>query len=117
MDYQLVTNASMATSVTPVSPLSLDLCAVGSFQVIWTGTPTGSFVVEVSNADSDRSGATSNWVDISSLITPTLTAPAGSAGSMYINLDNIGAKYVRIRYVATSGTGVLNVWGCGKVTQ
>ncbi len=103
---QVITNGSMTgTSVingTAQKVLSLSGC---SFHLIWTGTPNGTFGVEVSN----DGGTTFTAVTLST----TLSA-AGAAGSHFINLDGIMADQIRCTYTNSSSTGTLNAYFVGK---
>lgn len=72
---------------------------VVSFGLVWTGTPTGTLDLQVSNDDT-------NWFDLGM----TLAAqPAGSGSSTGASADIGGWGYVRISYVRTSGTGTLEI--------
>jgi len=71
-------------------------------EVSWTGTPTGVFSVGVSN-----SGI--NFFDLT--FSPALSQPAGSASGYAVNLNQLPFKYMRLKYVNTSGTGTLTVYG------
>lgn len=77
-----------------------------TIQAVWTGSPTGTFYVEVSN-DFDRDRNTGNWESINALIVPALPAVAGAAGSFAVNLDGLWYRFVRLRYVNASGSGTL----------
>lgn len=70
---------------------------------IWTGTPTGTVVLQVSN-----DGVT--WENI----TTTSTATGGIADSVLFNITDAMYKKVRLTYTRTSGTGTLNVTFMGK---
>ena len=101
----LVTNGSMAGDITgPATNFSVQGFSRMSFQFIWTGTPTGSFFVDVSQNATD-------WAPL-----PLSPAPvaAGIAGNAFVDAQT-GAVYMRVRYVRTSGTGTLNVIADAKV--
>lgn len=66
-------------------------------QLTWTGTPTGTFDVEVST---DRI----NWVP---LTLPSSPVASGSAGSIYLDLFALSAPYIRTTYTAGGGSGTL----------
>ena len=84
-------------------------------ELSWTGTPTGTFTVEVSvSYEQDSQGNVINAGSWNALtLNPTPTA-SGSAGSFYISLNQIEAPWVRVRYIRTSGTGVLTSYICTK---
>jgi hypothetical protein len=64
----------------------------------WTGTPTGTIQVMVGSKGNDFYALT---------FSPVLTQPAGSAGGYYVNLTQLGAKYLMLQYANTSGSGTL----------
>lgn len=74
-------------------------------EVTWTGTPTGTFQVMVSNSGINFYALTFN---------PALTQPAGSAGGYAIDLNQLPFKYIMLQYTNISGTGVLTVYGQSK---
>lgn len=75
---------------------------VTGIEVAWTGTPTGTISVLVSN-----SGI--NWPALSGF-NPAITQPAGSAGSTFIQLGPIGAGLFYLQYTNTSGTGTISAY-------
>jgi hypothetical protein len=70
-------------------------------QMVWTGTPTGVIEVQVS-MDPDNLG----WETIP--FNPSLTQPAGAAGTNWAEVNQTTAAYVRLKYTRTSGTGTFN---------
>lgn len=81
-----------------------------SIQAIWTGTPTGTIQVQVSDdivpasQSGDPAANVVNW----SNYTGQSSALAGAAGSTLFQLFNAGYSWVRLNYTFTSGTGSLN---------
>lgn len=71
-------------------------------EVTYTGTPTGTFSVWVSNSGINFYALTFD---------PALAQPAGSAGGYAVNLNQLPFKYVFLKYVNASGSGVLTVYG------
>ena len=69
-------------------------------EVTWTGTPTGTFNVYVSN-----SGINFYYLTIGQ------TQPAGAAGGYFINIQQLAAKYFLLEYTNSSGSGSLTVYG------
>lgn len=78
-------------------------------QFSWTGTPTGTISLEVSNA---ASPGASDWT---ALTISGLVHPSGSAGSHYIELQ-LSATWIRAVYTRTSGSGTLTARISGKGT-
>lgn len=64
----------------------------------YVGTGTGTITVQVANADAIFNALTFD---------PVLTQPAGSSGGYFINLTQLGAKYIMLKYVNASGSGTL----------
>jgi hypothetical protein len=109
----------MATSVT--SPVSCINRIPGiSYDLSWTGTPTGTFAVQVSNTYSqDANGnviTAGNWNTLpTSSFTGTYPVPAGSPGNGFLDVVGTEAAYVRLVYTAVSGSGSLTVVCAAKV--
>lgn len=76
----------------------MDNCGL---EVTWTGTPTGTFTVQVSNSGINFYSLT---------FTPALTQPAGSSGGYAIDLNQLPFKYMMLQYSNTSGSGSLTVY-------
>lgn len=73
--------------------------------VTWTGTPTGTISILVSNRGD---------VFYPLTFSPPLSQPAGSAGGFAINLNQIPFRYVVVQYTNASGSGSLTVDICQK---
>lgn len=101
--YSVITNGSMAGNLTStVTDIRyLDDVAV---QLVWTGTPTGTFQIQGSLDQV-------TWNSLS--LTPA-PAAAGAAGTYLIDLEGLSFPYIRTTYIASSGTGTLNVLVSGK---
>jgi hypothetical protein len=96
---QLLTASTMTGTVTSAS---IDIRWVDNvaFQFNFTGTPTGTFFI-------DGTIDNSNW---NALVLTPVPVASGSAGSILINLAELGFPYIRCRYVASGGTGSLDAW-------
>jgi hypothetical protein len=76
----------------------IDNCGL---EVTWTGTPTGTFQVMVSNSGINFYALTFN---------PALAQPSGSAGGYAVDLNQLPFKYFMLQYTNSSGSGVLTVY-------
>jgi hypothetical protein len=94
------------THTTP--PSNLDQYDNVSYQVVWTGTPTGTIAVDVSN-DYNPQTQVGTWTDVTASLTPAPTNPAGSAGDHAIDANQIPFGWIRLRYVHASGSGQVTV--------
>lgn len=85
------------------------------FQLHFTGTPTGTFSVEISaNYAQDSQGVVTNvgnWVALNLSSSP---AASGAAGDIYLDLNQLSAPWIRVKYTFASGTGTLNGWIAAK---
>lgn len=79
-----------------------------SGQLQWTGTPTGTFVLQYSDKQIPDQTNDNDWTNDAA----TFTQPAGSAGSSPIGTaatqQALSALHRRIKYTNASGVGVLN---------
>lgn len=119
LNVPIINNVSMATSITGPASIIQSLPGI-SYDIEWTGTPTGTFQVQVSNtvqigANGSITSA-GNWTTLpTSAFTGTYPAPAGSAGSGFLDVVGTEAYAVRLVYTAVSGSGNLTVVPCAKV--
>ena len=74
-------------------------------EVTYTGTPTGTFSVMVSNSGINFYALT---------FSPALTQPAGSGGGYAIDLNQFPFQFIMLQYVNASGTGTLTVYGMNR---
>lgn len=70
-------------------------------ELTWTGTPTGTISVLVSESGNNFYPLTFN---------PALAQPAGSASGYVISLNQVPFKYFALKYVNASGSGTLTSW-------
>jgi len=98
---------SMADDIngTPIDISHLNNVAV---HLVWTGTPTGTWRLQVSN-DKVPAGVDKNSIAYSNLtwIDADTQAGGGAAGSKLFTLTNTGAKWVTVMWDDTSGTGTV----------
>lgn len=86
---------------TPMSVVFLQSC---SFQPVWTGTPTGTFTVYVSNDQI-------NWDLLPASVTGN---PAGSAGHTTIPCYGFSTAWIQLWYTNASGSGTVAATFVGK---
>lgn len=107
----VMTGTSVITS-NAVEIINLDNVFV---QLDFTGTPNGTFAIQVSSDHSeDQEGnilVAGHWITLT--LSPAPVA-AGSADDIGIDLNQLGASYLRVVYTNTSGVGVLNGFVSGK---
>lgn len=107
---QIITAASMAGDITsPV--LTIKLQDNISFQAKWTGAPVGIFYVDISIDYDPNTKNPGTWTTLP--LNPTIVA-SGAPDDALFELNQLGMPAVRLRYVATSGSGALDVWCAGK---
>lgn len=94
------TSASLAASVT--SDIIVFMGTVFSIQVVYTGSPTGTFKLQYS-LDKE------NWSDVAG----SEEAISGGCNTLW-SLVNVAVPYIRIVYTRGSGSGTLTAKGCGK---
>lgn len=86
------------------------------YDFIWTGTPTGTFSVEISNTYAiNANGSVYNAGDWTPVALSSPITAAGSGDNAFINLAGVEAYAIRLVYTSTSGTGTLNAVICSKV--
>ncbi len=101
--YPIVTNGNMASTITSSVTDIRYLDNVG-IQAVFTGTPTGTFTVNVSLDQV-------NWDSLTFSATPVAS---GTAGSVYMDVNQTSSPYIQLVYTPTSGTGTLNAKIVGK---
>jgi hypothetical protein len=82
--------------------------ALISFQCKWTGNPIGVFTVEASNNENDSNSFTTIKLDADEITTENSENP------FLIKIPECPYRAIRLRYTATSGVGILNVYAAGK---
>lgn len=117
LKFQNITSGNMAlTSVTSTVSNILNLDNIG-FEATWSGsTPIGVISIEVSiDYAQDSFGNVTNsgtWTALSFTPTP---AVSGNTGSLYIDMNQLSAPWLRAKYTKTSGTGTIQGYICGKM--
>ena len=101
--HKIVSAGNMASNITSATVDVRYLDNI-SIQLNFTGTPTGTFAVKGSVDNS-----TFTALNLSE--TPSAT---GSAATLLLDLNQLSVPYINVIYMATSGTGSLDVWVSGK---
>jgi hypothetical protein len=97
--YHLIVGASMATPITSPTTTIQFTDNVG-VQLNFTGTPTGTFSVNVSLDN----------INFIPLTLPQVPVASGTAGQIYIDLTQLSSPYIQITYSPISGTGTLDAF-------
>lgn len=112
--YVVLNGTSMASTITSNPTNIIGLESVG-YSVAWTGTPTGTFSVQISNDYAQTStGSVYNagtWTTLTLSGTP---AASGSASNGYLDVYGCSAAWMRLVYTASSGSGNLTAVVAGK---
>lgn len=109
-----IKDASMGSTINS-SALSIKFQENAYFQLIWTGTPTGTFNVQISNDHmQDDNGNIQNAGTWETVTLNTAITAAGSGDSAGIIANGIPAPWIRVNYTRGSGTGTLNGYFSAK---
>jgi hypothetical protein len=110
----VITSGDMSTNITSQVLEIKNQDNIG-IQLHWTGSPVGTFDVQISsNHLVDIFGSVQvvgNWVSLP--LNPAITA-TGSADDAYIDLNQMSAQYIKVVYTASSGTGTLDAYIVAK---
>lgn len=88
-------------------PMRIDRCSKAAIQLVWTGAAVGNWTLQYSCDATNEPGAVTNWTDVD-------TQAAGGAAGNHIFDCQTGARWVRVFYDFTSGTGTWTVAQCSK---
>ena len=109
--YQII-NAQSMTGTNVITSSITDIRNIDNvaLELVWTGTPTGTFSVQCS-IDYNPQLQAGTWTALTLSPSP---AASGSASSALIDLNQLGSPYIRVQYTNASSTGTLNGWIAGK---
>lgn len=104
------TGAMTGTNTITSQVFSIEQQQGAAFQPKWTGTPTGTFIIQVSldyvpnpqNASTPINAGT--WSTLSASVSGN---PVGGAGNTYVPVYGSCGCYIRLSYTNSSGSGVL----------
>lgn len=112
--FHFVAAHSLAATFTS-TPVEIKLQDNVGVELIWTGTPVGTFNIQVSmNYQVDMFGNVTNvgnWVTLT--LNPGITA-SGAGDVAYIELNQLSAPYIRLQYVRTGGAGTVDGYVTAK---
>lgn len=106
---QIVIGTDLSANQTS-EPIWLGHIALYSIQIFFTGTPGGNFKLQVSNdigrpeaaKEEDRDFKIENWTDVADSAT-TVSA----AGDVFYDVRDSAARWVRVVWTQTSGSGTI----------
>ncbi len=106
----IIASTSMGASITSAAVETRLQDNIG-VQLHWTGTPVGTFTVQISMDHlQDANGniqVPGHWITLP--LSPSITA-SGSPDDAYIDLNQLSAVYIRIIYTRVSGSGTLDAF-------
>jgi hypothetical protein len=110
----VINAAPLASTVTSSAVHIMYLDNVG-IQFVWTGTPTCTLNVLVSNQTTVGSNPPTPVSGSFTALTLTgVTNPAGGSGTFWIDLNQLGAEWVEAQYASCSGSGTLSAYLSAK---
>lgn len=75
--------------------------------VEWSGTPTGTFTLWMSDKPTPTEADDTDWVQDTAFVPVN---PAGAAGKFRDDAYNAKSRRKRLKYVNASGTGTIKAW-------
>ncbi len=114
--YKVIDAGSMGTTLTSTVTNIQYLDNVGVQLNFTTSDAVGTFQVQVSmDYTQDAVGNVlnaGNWINLT--LNPSPVA-ASAANQIYIDINQVSAPYMRVKYTRTSGTGTLTAYITGKM--
>ena len=124
--FQIISSGNMSVSSIVSSVSSIEFLDDVGIQLNWSGSPTGTFSVQVS---ADYSQDTSsppnvtnagNWAPLvltywtGSAFVTTTAIPTSLGSPIYLDLALLSAPWIRTVYTKTSGSGTLDAFITAK---
>jgi len=105
--YKAIDAGDMSGDITQSPPTDAIYLDNMCYHIVWSGSsPVGEIKVQVTNDDYDKTGVVPTWTDLDF---GTTIGISGSSGSHILSVNQYPGKWVRIKYIRTSGSGTLNV--------
>lgn len=116
--FKTISDGDMSSSSIISSVSNIEFLDNIGVQLVWAGSPTGQFEVQVSmDYDQDNNGNVinaGNWVSVT--LSNSLTYVSTAVGSpIYIDLNQLSAPWIRVKYTRASGSGTLQAYVCAKM--
>ncbi len=114
--FSVITDGDMSGDITSKVTVIQNTTLI-SYEIAWNGTsPVGVISVEVSNDYSQNQDGTvknaGKWTELPLSVTPTVS---GNIDNGFIDITEIAAYAIRVKYTRTSGTGSLQATLVAKV--
>lgn len=108
---QIITSGDMSQASITSEVVPITLGDNVGIQLNFTGTPEGTFEVQVSiDHMQDMNGNVSvagNWIPLTFSSVPSAT---GSADEIYLDMNQLSAPWLRVVYTRSAGSGTLNAF-------
>lgn len=117
----LVANTVLVNAVTTAAditsnPFRLKFMDRAGIQCVWTGTTNGAVTLQYSSDIGHEDGLTTDGITNWSTVTGSSIATGGAAGTGFYDITT-AAKWVRVIYTRTNGTGLMTVTVNSKGAQ
>lgn len=107
-----MSQATVISSITNIQGLD----NIGIQVNLLTGTPTGTFDVQISGDHAEVNGVVTNagnWVSLGTDYTVAITS--GDPTNVYFDLNQLSSPFIRLLYTKSGGTGTFDAWIVGKM--
>lgn len=117
LQFNTINNVSMSVSSITSAVTDIQFLDDVGIQFTWTGSPTGSFAVQVSaNHKQDLNGnvqTAGNWVPLTftywdgAMFVTAQSVPTSAGSPIYLDMALLSAPYIRCVYTGTPAVGTL----------